>query len=295
MGYGHAALLAARGATVVVNDYKQELADEAVKSIIDNGGKAEAVVSDISVPANCRSLVEQTVEKYGRIDILVNNAGIAQFKEFQAITEDDFFRMMGVHLFGSWFLTQAAWPHMIKQKYGRVAMISSGSLFGMANQAHYTTAKTACFGLGLNLAVEGRPHGINVNILDVIAGTEMTKEGMTDGPLKSFILDNFPLEGPANVMAWLCHETCTETGRFVPSGGKGFGLHYFASHPGWWTKSADWMTPELVRDNFSKVLDYENHRVVSSAQVCSELVAGRAGYKSMGDLAQAAQAPKQDS
>jgi len=289
MGFGHASVLAARGATVIVNDFQQHLADDAVKSITSSGGKAEAIIADISVPKECRSIIGQIIDKHGRIDILVNNAGIASFKAFEDITEAEFFQMMGVHLFGSWFLTQAAWPHMIKQKYGRVVMVSSGSLFGMVNNSHYTTAKTAVFGLGLNLAQEGKSHGINVNILDVIAGTEMTKEGMSDSPLKTFILEHYPIDGPANVMAWLCHKDCTETARFVPAGGKGFGLHFFASNPGWWTQDERWMTPELVRDNFSNVCDFSNYRVVSDAQVCSELVAGRAGFPSMGALSEASE------
>ncbi|KAK4934420.1 hypothetical protein LTR10_024314 [Elasticomyces elasticus] len=281
MGLGHANLLASRGASLVVVDINQRTADAAAQNVIAKHGKATAIAADVSNRQSCEIIVATTLQQYGRLDILVNNAGYAEFRPFQDITAEEQARMLGVHFTGAWFLSQAAWPHMIKQKSGRIIMISSASLFGVSNMQHYTAAKSALLGLGINLAYEGKPHGIHVNILDQVGGTGMTT-AMHDGDVKSFIQQRLPAEAPANVLAYLCHDSCSASGEFLQAGGKGFGRYFFGAIPGYWSEEK--LTPEIVREHFETLYDYSDYRTIENTSTAMQLIAMRQGVSSMGDI-----------
>ncbi len=109
------------------------------------------------------------------MDILVNNAGILRDKSFAKMSLDDFRLVLDVHLMGAVHCTQAVWPIMVTQRYGRVVMTTSSSgLFGNFGQANYSAAKMALVGLMQTLSIEGERHGIRVNCLAPTAATQMT-------------------------------------------------------------------------------------------------------------------------
>jgi 3-oxoacyl-[acyl-carrier protein] reductase len=106
-------------------------------------------------------------------DLLINNAGISQVKLFSDLTELDWYKMMDVHLTGSFYFTQSFLPNMIKKKSGCVINISSvWGVVGASCEVHYSTAKAGLIGFTKSLAKEVGPSGVRVNCIapGVIAG-----------------------------------------------------------------------------------------------------------------------------
>ena len=99
------------------------------------GGKAVANYDSVEFGEN---LVNTALENYGRIDIVVNNAGILRDKSFVRTSDVDWDLVHKVHLRGAFSVTRAAWPHMKKQKYGRIIMTASvAGIYGNFGQANY--------------------------------------------------------------------------------------------------------------------------------------------------------------
>ncbi|KAM5347285.1 hypothetical protein ACJ41O_010290 [Fusarium nematophilum] len=255
MGLEHALRLGRRGAHVIINDLVPETADAAAQEIIRQGGSAVAVAGSIADRAVAEALVDTAIKSHGRIDILVNNAGIEIKKDFADFTDVDVSRVMGVHFVGSWTLTQLAWPHMIKQKYGRVLFVSSTSLFGMAKNAAYVSAKGALFGLGRALATEGAEHGIQVNCFGPTAFTAMAKQMIEDDEAQAQWMERtLPPTTPSAVCAWLVHEDCKRTGEFITAYGRSFGQIIFGETRGAYCPEGDF-EPETVRDHLEEACE----------------------------------------
>jgi NAD(P)-dependent dehydrogenase (short-subunit alcohol dehydrogenase family) len=187
LGRSHALALAVRGAKVVVNDLANrdgsmsEGALSVVAEILASGGQAIANGANVANMGQVQSMVEQVMEKWGRIDILVNNAGILRDKSFGNMPIEDFQLVVDVHLTGSVNCTKAVWNIMKAQKYGRIAMTTSSSgLYGNFGQANYGAAKLAVVGLMNTLCIEGEKYGIRVNCLSPTARTAMTEDLIED-------------------------------------------------------------------------------------------------------------------
>lgn len=136
LGRAYAVHLAKLGAKVVVNDVKN--ADKVAAEITSAGGEAYGLTMSVE---EGEAVVRATVKNYGRIDILVNNAGILGDKAFQNMTDQQWFSVMSVHLRGTYRITRAAWPFMLKQRFGRVINITSTSgIYGNFGQANYAAA-----------------------------------------------------------------------------------------------------------------------------------------------------------
>jgi NAD(P)-dependent dehydrogenase (short-subunit alcohol dehydrogenase family) len=130
-----------------------------------------------------QDMVQQAMDKWGRIDILVNNAGILRDKTFAKMPLDDFRLVIEVHLMGSVNCTKAVWDIMREQGYGRIIFTTSSSgLYGNFGQSNYGAAKMAMVGLMNTLHLEGAKSDIRVNCLAPTAGTAMT-EGLIPPPV----------------------------------------------------------------------------------------------------------------
>ncbi|NND19522.1 MAG: SDR family NAD(P)-dependent oxidoreductase, partial [Silicimonas sp.] len=181
LGRCHALALAERGAKVVVNDLadvsgKSAHADAVVAEIESAGGIAMSHGANVANFAEVEDMVQQTMEKWGRIDILINNAGILRDKTFAKMPLDDFRLVMEVHLMGSVNCTKAVWEIMREQEYGRIVFTTSSSgLYGNFGQSNYGAAKMAMVGLMNTLHLEGAKKNIHVNCLAPTAGTAMTE------------------------------------------------------------------------------------------------------------------------
>ncbi len=188
LGKCHALELARLGAKVVVNDFggardgsggSSEAAEQVVAEIQAAGGEAIANGADVSSPEQVDAMVKQAMDTWGRIDVLINNAGILRDKSFVKMTQDDWDKVIAVHLTGSEICTRAVWPIMREQGYGRIVMTTSTSgLYGNFGQANYGAAKMAVAGLMNTLCIEGEKYDIKVNCIAPTAATRMTEDLM---------------------------------------------------------------------------------------------------------------------
>ncbi|MBB10986.1 MAG: 3-oxoacyl-ACP reductase [Alcanivorax sp.] len=188
LGKSHALELARLGAKVLVNDFggardgsggSTEAAKQVVAEIQAAGGEAIANGADVSSPEQVDAMVKQAMDTWGRIDVLINNAGILRDKSFVKMTQDDWDKVIAVHLTGSEICTRAVWPIMREQGYGRIVMTTSTSgLYGNFGQANYGAAKMAVAGLMNTLCIEGEKYDIKVNCIAPTAATRMTEDLM---------------------------------------------------------------------------------------------------------------------
>ncbi|XP_077988415.1 peroxisomal multifunctional enzyme type 2-like [Glandiceps talaboti] len=227
-------------------------ADVVVEEIRSRGGKA--VANYDSVEAG-EKLVQTALETFGRIDIIVNNAGILRDRSFARTSDLDWDLVQRVHLRGSFLVTRAAWPHMKKQKYGRIIMVTSTSgLYGNFGQANYAAAKMGLVGLSFTLAKEGVKYNIQCNALAPAAGSRMMKTVMTDADA-----DRLKADYVAPVVIYLCHESCQETGGVFESCAGWVSKIKWARTQGAIVRKKDVpMTPEAVRDSWEKVVDFSD-------------------------------------
>jgi len=195
LGRQHALALAARGASVVVNDLGGTLdgssggAPTAANAVADEiraaGGKAIANGASVTDFAAVKAMVAVAMTEWGRVDILVNNAGILRDKSFAKMEIDDFRAVMDVHLMGAVHCTKAVWETMRAQNYGRIVMTTSSSgLFGNFGQSNYGAAKMALVGLMQTLSIEGAKNDIRVNCLAPTAATRMTDKLLPESMLR---------------------------------------------------------------------------------------------------------------
>ncbi len=232
IGRAYALLLAERGASVVVNDLGGSMdgvgadadpASTVVAEIASAGGTAGADTNDVATVEGAQSLIDATVERFGRIDILVNNAGIMRWAGFPEVDADDLERHLAVHVGGSFNTTRAAWRHMLEQGYGRVVNTTSSGLFGLPKNLAYATAKGGVIGMTRSLALAGAKHGIKVNLIAPAAGTRMGGEGM-EGMEPGLV---------APMVAFLAHEDCPVSGEIYTAGAGRFARLFIASTPGY--------------------------------------------------------------
>lgn len=224
LGRSYALLLASRGAKVVVNDLGVgpdgrggigEGVDAVVEEIRSAGGDAIVDTNSVADRDGARSIVQLAVQTWGRVDIVINNAGIAPFAAFDEITDRDIERVVGVHLMGHIWMCRAAWPHMVKQRYGRFVNVSSAVAYmGLPKQGIYSAAKMGVVGLTRVLAAEGSEHGIMANVImpaaDTLAWQTMIPEFGRQARESGIVP-----EAVAPVAVWLAHESCTLCGKII--------------------------------------------------------------------------------
>jgi NAD(P)-dependent dehydrogenase (short-subunit alcohol dehydrogenase family) len=255
VGRAHALLLAERGAAVVVNDVPAAngmgSAQAVVEEIRARGGNGVACEVDLTEHGRANTLIDCAVQQFGRIDILINNAGVLRAVDFADMTAEVFDVVLGVNLRATFLVSQAAWPHMLKQNYGRILSTTSNSgLLGTAGSTAYAAAKAGVWGFTRSLALEGREHGINVNAIAPIAFTAMSMTSRIappswqsgEGDEWSKRLDP-ALISPA--AAWLVHEDCTLNGQILSLAGGRVARFFMGLTEGF---ASETLTIEEVRD-----------------------------------------------
>lgn len=177
IGRGIAHRLSKDGFTVVLNDVDIDKAKHVEKEIIESSGThmAKAIQGDVSKREDVFSLVEQTVQLFGRIDVYVSNAGIAQVGSILEITPDDLEKIFHVNVFGTVYGMQAAAEQMKKQGSGKIINAASIAAHkGFSLLGAYSATKFAIRGLTQTAAQEFAPYGITVNAYcPGIVGTDM--------------------------------------------------------------------------------------------------------------------------
>ena len=161
IGAGIVTYLAGRGWDVVVNYTRREADARATAAACEALG-ARVLVSraDVASDDDCRRLVGETVDAWGRVDGLVNNAGVTVFadaNDLDALSADDFQRILGINLVGAYQMTRAAAPHLRESPVASVVNISShGAFSGLGSSIAYAVSKGALNTLTLALAPVAR-------------------------------------------------------------------------------------------------------------------------------------------
>ncbi|MEC3911876.1 SDR family NAD(P)-dependent oxidoreductase [Sphingobium sp. CR2-8] len=267
LGREYAHYFARLGAKVVVNDLGVSLqgsgenhsaADQVVDEITAQGGVAVANYDNVANPASAAAIVETAMSTFGKIDIVVNNAGILRDSSFPKMTAENFADVLAVHLFGAFYLTHAAWPHMVAQKYGRIIFTTSpAGTNGNFGQANYGAAKLGLVGMMNCLALEGRKHNVLVNAISPSAMTRMT-EGIPIGDLAQWLRAD--LVSPA--VAWLASERCSKTAMIISAGGGFFAQHRIFETPGVQFDPIDPVTIDMFDEAFPRIVSTEGAKPV---------------------------------
>ena len=264
------------GARVVVNDLDERTATRVVDEITKQGGQAVAAVASVADPAGAAQIIDVAVDRYGSVAAVVNNAGFARSAYVDAMTPVMLDDVLAVHIGGSFFLSQAAWPLMREQGYGRIVMTSSSAgMFGMTASANYAAGKAGVYGLTRALAVEGREHGITVNAvlpqanplrddnapLDRDESKEWFNENWGTPAVDDYMTPDFVAamdrRDPRFVtplVVYLASRACTATGEAFAAGLGRFARVFVSEAPGWLAEDV-MPTAGDVHAHFDAIMD----------------------------------------
>ncbi len=196
LGFAMAQALGNAGANLVLaSQNKKKLQIAAKKSDIDKS-KILLVPTDVTDTEQVKLLMKAAFERFGCIDILVTAAGIQIRKPAIKFTRDEWERVLNVNLSGTFFCCQAAAKYMIKQKSGKIIMISSLTAeIGIPNMAAYAASRGAIRQLAKALAVEWARFGISVNCIGPGRfRTKMTEDIFSDDVTRESFLKLIPMK-----------------------------------------------------------------------------------------------------
>jgi 2-deoxy-D-gluconate 3-dehydrogenase len=166
IGFGIAKGLAAAGAAIVIAGRRAEKNLEAARAIEAFNVKTAALEVDVCQQESCRAMVENTVERFGRVDILVNNAGIAIRKQPETYTLAEWNRVIDTNLTGAFLCAHAAYPHMKDRGRGKIVNIGSMlSIFGASFAVPYAASKAGIVQMTKALACAWAKDNVQVNAI----------------------------------------------------------------------------------------------------------------------------------
>jgi NAD(P)-dependent dehydrogenase (short-subunit alcohol dehydrogenase family) len=221
VGNGKAAaiLFAREGASVLCVDLVSERAEETVAAIKAEGGVASIFAADVTRQADCRSMVEAAVQRYGRLDVLQNNVGIPSRQGLEEITEEEWDAHMVVNVRSMVMAAQATVPAMTTVGGGSIINLSSIAAvraYPPASTA-YTTAKAAVMGLTVALAGQLGDRRIRVNcvapgqVYTPLVAERLTPEGRQARATSGVIKD----EGTAWDIGWASVFLASDESRWI--------------------------------------------------------------------------------
>jgi len=189
IGFATAELLASRGANVALLDVNLAGAEAAAASLRERGLAASAWALDVTGGERVNGVFDTVIAEFGRLDILVNNAGITRDTLLIRMSDEDWSRVIGVNLTGTFLCTR----QMMRQKSGRIVNIASViGLMGNAGQANYAASKAGIIGFTKAMAKELAARNITVNaIAPGFIETAMTEVLSAD--VRQAMMDRIPL------------------------------------------------------------------------------------------------------
>lgn len=228
IGAGIVKLLVENGYKVILNYNKSEkCAQEIKKQLQEQNIEIDIIKADVTNKDEINYMINNIIDKYGKIDVLINNAGIAQEKVFLDISDEEWQKMLDANLNSVYYCTKMVLPHMLNRKEGCIINISSiWGVTGGSCEVAYSTTKAAINGFTKALAKEMGPSNIRVNciapgIIDTDMNKNLSKEDIEQ------IKEEIPLNkiGNARDIAkcakWLIEDSYT-TGQIINVNGGWF-------------------------------------------------------------------------
>jgi 3-oxoacyl-[acyl-carrier protein] reductase len=246
IGRAEAMLFAAQGAKVIVNDIAERDGKPAAAIVVDEilaaGGEAAANTDSVAEFQGAERLVKTAIDAFGRLDILLNNAGITNFIPVYDLTEQDWDRMIAVHLKGTFGTIKFASPIMCKQRSGVIINTGSESGLGRVFGANYSAAKEGIVGLTRAVAKEIGRFNVRCNAIRPRAATTIGRGVKIDKYLPIMQAlgrywfghrahipmspEIFKPEKVAPLAVWLCTDAASNVnGRDFYVGGDEIGLY----------------------------------------------------------------------
>ena len=187
--------LAQSGASVVVTSRTQKEVEGVAEEIRKTGGKALAIVTDLTVNEQLENLVNATVKEFGRIDILVNNAARSFLRSLMDLREDGWDKVFNTNVKAVWLLSRLVARRMMDQKSGRIINITTvGAEKAEPGMAAYGCSKAALKMLTRCMAREWAQHGILVNAVGpTLTRTEFSKPIWSNPEVAKHVAAAIPL------------------------------------------------------------------------------------------------------
>jgi acetoacetyl-CoA reductase/3-oxoacyl-[acyl-carrier protein] reductase len=222
--------LAGQGASVAAGySQNRDRAEEFQADLAKNDIPVSLHQGNVGSAEDCRRTVQEVIDHHGRLDILVNNAGITSDKTVFKMTEEDWYRVIGVNLSGAFFMSKAALEHMVERGTGRIVNITSiiGQT-GNVGQTNYAASKSGMFGLTTSMAKEAAfalkradkldPHGVGITVNAVAPGFIET-DMLASVPEKVLdkIRSDVPLGrlGRPDEIARVVHFLCADSSSYI--------------------------------------------------------------------------------
>lgn len=204
--------LGKEGSFVILADIDEENLKRTNKDLQDLGIESIALPLDIANLDNVNKFFSVVMKKYNRVDILINNAGLFSKTPILKMTEKEWDRVLNVNLKGTFFVSKAAIPSMINQRYGKIVNLSSLSAKrgGVTSGANYGASKAGIISITKYFARFCAPYGVNVN--GVVPGFVDTDLMRIHSPIINEQNDNIPLgyvatcEEIANAISFLASD-----------------------------------------------------------------------------------------
>lgn len=276
LGRLYALDLASRGAAVVVNDLggsmrgdgaDSSVADGVVDEIRRAGGTAVACYDSVDSPAGGQAIVDAAVEQFGRLDAVISNAGIFGSAAFEDLTNDEWVRMLRVHLDGGFHLAQPAYRVMKRGGGGRFVFISSSAgVFGQPMEAHYAAAKAGLIGLTNVIAIEGEAHGVLANSVLPTGFSRMVTETVGDEKFlaESGFMQAIRPELVVPLVVFLASGACTFTHRNYSAAAGRYARVFVGLSQGWLADAASQPTAEDIAEHLDQISSIERFSIPSS-------------------------------
>jgi short-subunit dehydrogenase len=170
---------ALKGSKVVLAARSESKLSEIAKEIIDSGGEAFFVKTDVSIESECKNLVDKTIEKYGTINILVNNAGLSMRAAFLDVDLKVLHRLMDVNFWGTVYCTKYALPYLIENRGSLIGVSSVAGFHGLPGRTGYSASKFAIHGFLETIRIENLKKGLHVMIIAPgFTSTEIRKHAL---------------------------------------------------------------------------------------------------------------------
>jgi NAD(P)-dependent dehydrogenase (short-subunit alcohol dehydrogenase family) len=199
MGEVHARILAAKGASVILTDIDTAAGEAVAKDLRNRGHTATFITQDVSSEADWQKVIDQALERHGKVDTLVNNAGILIRIPLEELSVEDFDRMHAVNVRGTFLGCKAVVPAMRLAGGGSIINISSmsGTVANMPGMTGYCSTKGAVRLLTKAVAVDLAKYSIRVNSVHPgTIATPMTKSYYEDPEMRKMILGPTLMERP---------------------------------------------------------------------------------------------------